>query len=210
MYQPSRTLLLFFSLALATQIACNFYFRRKRVKCESKQPVNEVLFFSSESTEVKKSKYSKCIVTPSMDRLLHYLNSAKYSLDVCMYVFTNMDVANILLKLRYRGVAVRVIIDADMAFAAGSHVRRLEKQGITVRWMKSTNLMHHKFYVVDAAETQNPAATPLVLMGSLNWTNQALSGNWEDVTVTSQEDIVLSYKNEFERLWVLFKPVVDY
>lgn len=206
----NKNWIIFFTIALATQVAFNFYFQRKHEKRKPRKSVNEAIFFSYGCTDVKRSKYSKCIVTPSMERLLHYLNTPKYTLDVCMYVLTNMELTNVLLKLHYRGVIVRVIIDADMAFASGSYTRRLEKQGIVVRWMKSTNLMHHKFSLIDAGATEVVSTTPLVIMGSLNWTNQALSGNWEDVAVTSQEDLVMQYRNEFERLWLLFKPVVDY
>ncbi|CAG9575513.1 unnamed protein product [Danaus chrysippus] len=101
-------------------------------------------------------------------------------------------------------------MDADMAFTNGSSLRRLEKQGIPVRWMKSTNLMHHKFCIIDNIYGHlNPALEPFVIMGSLNWTNQAVNGNWEDVTVTSQEEIVTQFQTEFDRLWLQFKPIVD-
>ncbi|CAG5041619.1 unnamed protein product [Parnassius apollo] len=96
-----------------------------------------------------------------------------------------------------------------MAYSSGSYTRKLERQGIPVRWMKSSNLMHHKFCLVDTLAVDKHI-TPFVMMGSLNWTNQALNGNWEDVTVTSQRDIVQQYHAEFERLWVLFKPIVDF
>ncbi|CAH2250039.1 jg12865 [Pararge aegeria aegeria] len=143
-----------------------------------------------------------------MDRLLHYLNSPRHSLDVCMYLMTNMDLTNAILKLNIRGVKIRVIIDADMAYCNGSALKRLEKHRIPVRWMKSTNLMHHKFCLIDAG-TDDVRCTPVVMLGSLNWTTQALNGNWEAVAVTSQIKLVEQYKIEFERLWVQFKPIVD-
>ncbi|KAF9795446.1 hypothetical protein SFRURICE_004818 [Spodoptera frugiperda] len=103
---------------------------------------------------------------------------------------------------------IRVIVDADMAFAPGSNIRKLEKKNIPVRWMKSTNLMHHKFCVIDTL-SEDPNTTPFVMSGSLNWTNQALWGNYEDCLVTSQKKLVEQFQMEFERLWILFKPIVD-
>ncbi|CAB3259186.1 unnamed protein product [Arctia plantaginis] len=95
-----------------------------------------------------------------------------------------------------------------MAFSTGSGIKRLAKQGIPVRWMKSTNLMHHKFCLADTLSDNN-CVTPFIMTGSLNWTNQALYGNYENYLVTTQEEVVQQYKAEFERLWILFKPIVD-
>lgn len=198
--------LLCVAFAFATRFSYNYFTKKKKVIV--RKEVLEVIMFSHDHTKLKRSKYSRCMITESMERLLHYLNSPRHSLDICMYVFTNLDIANAVLKLHYRGVKVRMIIDADMAFSSGSNVRKLEKQGIPVRWMKSTNLMHHKFCLFDAS-TDSTSATPVVMMGSLNWTNQALNGNWEDVILTSQEGIVRQFKLEFERLWDMFKPIVD-
>lgn len=186
-------------------VLSHYFYRKKR---EKPKEIHEVIMFSTSSVVLEKSKYSKCLITHSMSRLLHYLNSPTKTLDICMYVLTNTDIANVILKIHYRGVKVRLIIDADMAFASGSHCRRFDKLGIPVRWMKSTNLMHHKFCLIDAAVQAEEQAVPVLVMGSLNWTNQALTGNWEDVAVTSQEQLVQSYQTEFERMWEAFKPVI--
>ncbi|XP_026764225.2 uncharacterized protein LOC113522661 [Galleria mellonella] len=196
-------LLMSISLAFVSHLAYK-YFKKKR---NMRREIHEVIMFSNGTGELKKSKYSRCMISKSMDRLLYYLNTPRHSLDICMYVLTNLDLTNAVLKMHYRGVKIRLIIDADMAYCSGSNVRRLEKQGIPVRWMKSTNLMHHKFVLIDTLNDDD-MTTPLVIMGSLNWTNQALCGNWEDVAVTSQMELVEQYRAEFERLWILFKPVL--
>ncbi|KAJ2946641.1 hypothetical protein O0L34_g12698 [Tuta absoluta] len=206
----SKVLLLCVSFAFVTNLAYKYMTKKKKKPVQKE--IHEVIMFSYGVNELRRSKYSRCKITHSMERLLYYLSTPRQSLDICMYVLTNLDIATAILKLHYRGVKIRIIVDADMAFSTGSNVRKLEKQGIPVRWMKSTNLMHHKFCILDASpenflETSN--VTPLVIMGSLNWTNQALSGNWEDVTVTSQLQLIKQYKEEFERLWVLFTPIVD-
>lgn len=202
----SKPCLLLVSLALTSHYVYEYYFKKQK---PTKKQIHEVIMFSYIEGKFKQSKYSRCKITESMDRLLCHLNSARFTLDICMYVMTNSDLANVVMKLHFRGVKVRIIIDADMAYSQGSSIRRLEKQGIATRWMKSTNLMHHKFCLVDAS-TDDVRATPLVITGSLNWTNQALYGNWESVVVTSQPDLVMQYKSGFEKLWVAFKPVVNF
>ncbi|XP_028170060.1 mitochondrial cardiolipin hydrolase-like [Ostrinia furnacalis] len=200
----SRPFLLIVSFAFTSHYLYKFYQKKEK---KTRKEIHDVIMFEYMEGKFRQSKHSRCKITHSMDKLLGYLDGAKKTLDICMYVLTNMDVANAVMKLHFRGVKVRVLIDADMAYTQGSMVRRLEKQGIQVRWMKSTRLMHHKFYLIDAS-TDDEQVTPVVMTGSLNWTNQALYGNWEDVIVTSQEVIVDQYKARFEKLWKEFKPVV--
>ncbi|XP_013144334.1 PREDICTED: mitochondrial cardiolipin hydrolase-like [Papilio polytes] len=201
-----RTLITIASVTFASQLIYNFYQRRKKQVNPHRKEINEVIIFSYGTLELKKSKYSRCVVTPSMERFLYYLNGPRYNIDICMYIITNSDVSNVLMKLHYRGIKIRLIIDADMAYCTGSCARKLEKHGVPVRWLKSTNLMHHKFCLIDTL-ADDGLATPYVMLGSLNWTNQAMSGNWEDVTVTSQKDLVQQYQAAFEKLWMLFKPI---
>ncbi|XP_050663925.1 uncharacterized protein LOC126964690 [Leptidea sinapis] len=191
-------------LLLASHATYKYYCRRKKVV---KKEINDVIMFSHHNNELRKSKNGKYLTSVSVINLLNYVKASRQSLDICMYIITNTDVTNTIIKQHLRGVKVRIIIDADMAFSTGSTIRKLEKHGIDVRWMKSTNLMHHKFCLIDSL--QNNQVTPFVIIGSLNWTNQALHGNWENVTVTSQSEIVEKYKIEFERLWVEFKPIVS-
>lgn len=201
-YQTLMTLL---SLAIVSHAAYNYLVKKKKRRNDNE--IHEVLMFSYGVEEIKKSKYSRCMITKSMDRLLHYLSLPKYKFDVCMYVLTNTDITNALLKLHYRSVKIRIIVDADMAFSCGSGIKKLIRHGIPVRWIKSTNLMHHKFCLADTQCT-NGQVTPFLMTGSLNWTNQALCGNYEDYLVTSQKELVQQYQDEFERLWILFKPIV--
>lgn len=174
-------------------------------KPRKSKEVHEVIMFSDEG--LISSKHYRHSVTPGLERVLYYLNLPRHTLDVCMYVLTCPDLCNVLLKLNLRRVKVRVIVDAEMAFASKSYSHRLQRQCIEVRWMKSANIMHHKFCLIDAS-TEGDGITPLLINGSLNWTKQATHGNYENVTVTSQRDLVEGYKIEFERLWVLFKPIV--
>lgn len=199
------TIVILLSITFISNFIHKYYKRKKSLKPKE---VHEVIMFSRDQIGLKKSKYSRNVVTKSMSRLLFHLSSTQKTLDICMYVVTNMDLAYALIKLYHREVAIRLIVDADMAYVSGSCVKKIENRGIPVRWMKSTNLMHHKFCLLDAS-TDDIRVTPVVIMGSLNWTTQAVNGNWEDVVVTTQKDIVREYKNEFERLWINFKPIVN-
>lgn len=197
----SQVFLLVCSFAFISQYIYNYINKKKRGK---RRDIHEAILFSPiVITEKPLNSY----MNDGLSKLCYYLNTTRYTLDLCIYVFTNTDLFYVILKLLHKGVRVRMIADTDMAFSTGSVVLKLEKAGMSLRWTKSTNLMHHKFCLIDAS-FGSTETTPLLVTGSLNWTNQALNGNWENVIVTSQEQLVTEYGKEFERLWEQFKPVV--
>ena len=53
--------------------------------------------------------------------------------------------------------------------------------------------MHHKFVVIDKKT---------VMMGSFNWTMQAVCGNNDVVLISNHADIVSPFVEEFEKLWI--------
>jgi cardiolipin hydrolase len=65
---------------------------------------------------------------------------------------------------------------------------------------KSPFLMHHKFVVID---------NDILVSGSFNWTMTALSGNWENIIVTSEPKLVIPFSQHFSQLWKEFSEV-DY
>lgn len=189
----------------------HFHIKKKKnaVRITRKKQIKDVIMFSDvHQSEMIHSKYSRYLIHPSMDRLLAYLSLARHSLDVCMYMITNCDIAHMMQKLHNRGVKIRFIVDADMAYATGSATKRIENQGIDIRWMKSTNLMHNKFCIIDASpDILDDNVIPFIMIGSLNWTTQAFRGSWENVLVLSKPAIVKGLQDEFEKLWIKFKPI---
>jgi len=63
-----------------------------------------------------------------------------------------------------------------------------------------SNLMHHKFVVVDGK---------LLLDGSFNWTPAAVHGNNENVIISSQPFVIQEFQKEFGRLWTTFGAGVE-
>ena len=65
--------------------------------------------------------------------------------------------------------------------------------GIQVRQNHGSSFfMHHKFALIDDKYLVN---------GSFNWTRQAVTGNNENVLITSDCNIVNAFKMEFNKLW---------
>jgi phosphatidylserine/phosphatidylglycerophosphate/cardiolipin synthase-like enzyme len=60
--------------------------------------------------------------------------------------------------------------------------------------------MHHKFAVIDSS---------MVIMGSFNWTGQAVKYNQENIFFYEDKNIAAQYAKEFEHLWTTFNTVID-
>lgn len=72
--------------------------------------------------------------------------------------------------------------------------------GVPVRMKKSPFLMHHKFAVIN---------NHILVSGSCNWTMQAVSGNWDNIIVTSEPNLVIPFSQHFAQLWKEFSEI-DY
>jgi phosphatidylserine/phosphatidylglycerophosphate/cardiolipin synthase-like enzyme len=139
--------------------------------------------------------------SPGIDcrsRILSVLEDARRTVDVCVYSITDDAITRALCAARRRGVAVRVISEADKARDKGSDVATLRRGGVAVVLDRSPeSLMHNKFAVVDAS---------ILLTGSYNWTAKAHRENHENLVVTSERRLVAAFKDRFEKLWVDFGP----
>lgn len=140
----------------------------------------------------------------SLKELLMILNGANESVDVCMFKLTHHMLSNMLIHLKTKkGVRVRVIAHSDRLDHDDSKnkIPELRNAGIPIKLktlvpVAEKNppeaLMHHKFCIIDR-ET--------LILGSFNWTYQAVMKNNESVSITSHRRQVAIYANQFDTLW---------
>ncbi|KAM7349236.1 mitochondrial cardiolipin hydrolase zuc isoform 1-T2 [Cochliomyia hominivorax] len=168
------------------------------------------------------SKFIKCrnpfCAAYNVGRLIEFIDSAKYSIDLAMYTFTSYELSQAFIRALKRGVLIRIISDQEMAYSSGSQIIPLTKSGVPVRCNinKNTVLMHHKFCLLDspqrvAAILKKQNKTPgkgqirsILMTGSVNWTMQGFGGNWENILITNNMQHISKYSEEFERLWQVF------
>lgn len=62
-------------------------------------------------------------------RMVRYLQDAKESLDVCIYLVTVRELSSQIIKAHRRGLKVRVITDEDMAHGSGSQISLFRQAG---------------------------------------------------------------------------------
>jgi mitochondrial cardiolipin hydrolase len=162
----------------------------------------EVLFFPDPKLPCRSTRAGKtCKRGASCDfaheptnlsRFLDHLASARTSIDICIFSLTCDEIANEIIALHQRGVAIRVITDDDQAHSTGSDIARLRQEGIVCKVDHSPFHMHHKFAVIDGS---------LLLNGSFNWTRQAVLSNRENVMVIPRPALAQAFAAEFQRMW---------
>jgi len=140
------------------------------------------------------------------------LSTAKKTVDMALFVFSEQKLVNLLDTVRQNGVEVRALIEPGFAYR--SYSEALDMLGIALAddckqeaanrpWQNPIatvgvprlppgDLLHNKFGIVDQ-ET--------VITGSHNWTNAANTGNDETVLVVHSAIVAAHYQREFERLY---------
>ena len=79
-----------------------------------------------------------------LERFLQWLQSARETLDVCVFSITDDRIAKCLAAAVKRGVRVRVLTDDDQAKTSGSDIEFLKQRGCQVRMDNSPAHLHHK------------------------------------------------------------------
>jgi phosphatidylserine/phosphatidylglycerophosphate/cardiolipin synthase-like enzyme len=124
------------------------------------------------------------------------LRTAKVSVDVAMYSFTDRELAEELVALAHSGVKIRVYRDSrefnEENQRGLSTTAILLAGGITVRVKRSRDLMHLKSYVIDG--------TPL-RTGSANWSPTGLKRQDNDVHYEFASILAARFEAKFESMW---------
>jgi len=129
----------------------------------------------------------------SSDEILGMIRSARESIDVEMYVFTNEEIARELVASAGRGVRVRVILEGRVnSYNLDKISAALADGGVLVRWASvEFKLTHSKLMLVDGKRA---------LVGSINFSKAAVEGNREAGAFIEGE-AVREYAQIFEKDW---------
>lgn len=123
--------------------------------------------------------------------LLEELSSARKSVDVMAFSFTDGTLADKLAELVRRGVAVRCLFDNGQAGSKYSRKGALAKAGVHVCSSPNrTGKMHHKVIIID---------NTTVITGSYNYSRNAEEFNDENIIVLRCPAIARYYTKEFKR-----------
>ena len=155
-----------------------FYGMKRKYQISSEQPTIEAFFVPQNHIR---------------DPLYILLDSAKWQVLVAMYRITDRRIVEKLIKVKERGVDVKIIFD-ESGFRNDILNKFLENGIVPIIFPTlKAEVMHNKFVVVD---------DNAVLTGSANFTRPAFyptssSYNYENIVVLRSSDIVKQYKKAF-------------
>lgn len=136
------------------------------------------------------------------DTLVRYIDSAKYSIDVAVYNYSqSASIANIsgaINNAYNRGVKIRWIYDGS---STNSGLSQLDTNINTFASPTSGNygIMHNKFIIVDA-QSPNPDDA-IVWTGSTNWNYQQFYNDVNNIIIIQDKNIANAYTTEFNEMW---------
>ena len=134
------------------------------------------------------------------EKVVSMLRTCKKTLDIAIFSLTLDSITEAILEAFQRGIKVRVIADDECAKNKGSNIKLLASVGVPCKTDNAIYHMHHKFAVIDSS---------VVIMGSFNWTGQAVKYNQENIFFYEDKNIANQYAKEFENLWNSFNTVID-
>ena len=124
------------------------------------------------------------------------LHRAQSSVNIGMYNFTRLDLADTVIALKQRGRTVRIVTDdTSAADVTGNQSSFLRSNGVDLLLKGFTDgLFHHKYAIVDGTVSSGPR---WVITGSHNWTNSAENSNNENTVIVQDNRIANLYIQEF-------------
>ncbi|MCE3039493.1 phospholipase D-like domain-containing protein [Helicobacter anatolicus] len=119
--------------------------------------------------------------------------SAKKSIKIAIFSFTNKELAKVLKQQAQKGVQISIIYDLDSNYnspystigylAKLQNINACTLQGLENKKgvKKYYGIMHQKLVIIDEE---------LVVLGSANWSKNAFENNYENLLITNQKNIV--------------------
>lgn len=132
--------------------------------------------------------------TPSKDiksRIITELRRERSSLQAALYIFTDKEIAQEMVKAKKRGVSIEVICDETTFNSEWGKIPYLHEHEIPVYIYEGGNedIMHHKFWIF---------SNNRVITGSYNPTRRA-SRNYENIVVIDDALIARQYEAAFQK-----------
>jgi len=132
-------------------------------------------------------------------RLIQLIDSTHKKIYAAVYMFTDKEIAEALIKAKKRGVDVKMIVDRATVDYEYGKAKVLKENGIDVYLFseetkkgngKYSALMHNKFAILDEQ----------LWTGSFNWTKSANQKNQENVILTTNKKVRQKFEQQFEVL----------
>jgi phosphatidylserine/phosphatidylglycerophosphate/cardiolipin synthase-like enzyme len=129
------------------------------------------------------------------------IGSARQSVSMQSYGFTEPHIAQALIDAKARGVSVRLIVDKTAVNERNGETQVVAQAGIPVWVDYHPRIAHNKVIVVDSQSVET---------GSLNWTNAADHANAENTLVVHDPALAQAYERNFESRLAASETLAEY
>jgi phosphatidylserine/phosphatidylglycerophosphate/cardiolipin synthase-like enzyme len=124
------------------------------------------------------------------DAVVDQVKSAKKTLDIQAYEFTNLAIAKAVGEAQERGVKVRAILDEKASGQKYSSATYLRDHGVATFTDGEHPIAHNKVIIIDGST---------LITGSFNFTSAAENSNAENLLViTGKQKLADAYEKNFE------------
>lgn len=126
------------------------------------------------------------------NHIIKLINNSQKYVYVPVFVVTQKNFNEALIKARQRGVDVRLIVDATSAGSKYSSVKYLRDNNIKVKAENRAGKMHMKSIIID---------DKYVVIGSMNFTKSGEVYNDENVLIIENTALAKAFKAKFLHFW---------
>jgi phosphatidylserine/phosphatidylglycerophosphate/cardiolipin synthase-like enzyme len=135
--------------------------------------------------------------------IIDRINATTSTIDVALYSFNLINVADALIAAKDRGVTIRFVYDNRTTYQA--EVSRLQSEGIIVindaygPINDGAGIMHHKLWIFDAADPD--PSKPWVYTGSWNLSSQGTYTDAQNTIMIQDQALAAVCTAEFNEMW---------
>jgi phosphatidylserine/phosphatidylglycerophosphate/cardiolipin synthase-like enzyme len=165
-----------------------------------------LLFLSFNQNNKIKMYFAPTGASQKLQRaIISELKKTKKQVLVAMFQFTSISIANEIVRLRRRGIDVKILLDKfQVDRLTTPHKKAFEVIKSAKLNYKLVNLtkdktdartrpkFHHKFCVIDKH---------IVITGSYNWTVLADRQNYENIIIINDKNVAAQYVKHFMSVW---------
>jgi phosphatidylserine/phosphatidylglycerophosphate/cardiolipin synthase-like enzyme len=163
----------------------------------------EVYFTKDANTDFATFEEAVSLYSATDDTIAAYISRAEHTIDIAIYNFGDLGIANALNAAYNEGVQIRIVGQGTNTNAA---IDDLEN-GIPVHMREDDfgSGNHNKFMIIDADYVDKA----IVLTGSTNWIDQDQFTDFNNIIIFQDQSLARGYRLEFEEMWGSSGPQPD-
>jgi len=125
--------------------------------------------------------------------LVNLIRGAQKSIHLMMFLFANSILGDAIIACNAKGTQVAGLLEKKVnRDDRSSQLKKLQEAGVPIHFGNNVFFLHHKAIIIDEA---------IAITGSMNFTQNALQVNDENVIIVHDPVLANVYLEEFKRQW---------